>query len=225
VGSDGVASSEARDINGIGEIVGFAQKYAAGLAKGNRALRWAPGSTIPTELGTLGVRYDGYAYAIATENNSSGTTIGSSDLYVNGSTGGFRAVRWDAGSTDAIELGNIGTAADGTTTSAATDINDAGRIVGFARVPTTSGLLWEALLWEPGSTNPVDLNSFLDPNSGWYLEKAFGISNTNWVTGIGQYQGYDRQFLIQIPDPASFALLTLAVTLHLSGGRVRRARA
>ena len=76
------------------------------------------------------MRGDGYAFAVANDNNDAGTTIGSSSRYVDIAVLGFRAVRWDAGSTVATELGNLGTDTNGETTSGATDINEAGIVVG-----------------------------------------------------------------------------------------------
>ena len=68
-------------------------------------------------------------------------------------------------------------------------------------------------MWEPGSTEPIDLNTLIDANAGWRLSQATGISDTNWVTGIGIYDGYKRQFLMQVPEPASVGLLILLSAL------------
>ncbi|CAN5454719.1 hypothetical protein BH09PLA1_BH09PLA1_24460 [soil metagenome] len=231
--NDGVGQSEARDINEHGEVAGFAKKYINGVGRGNRAIRWDAGGTAPTELETLGFRSDGYGYALADRINASGTRIGFSERIVDGVAKGSRAVRWDAGSVVATELGNLGTDANGETSSDATDINDEGITVGYARVQTTSTLVRHALMWLPGSTTPIDLNSMIDPSSGWVLSFAHGISNTNWITGKGKFDpdgvgpiaAYDRQFLLQVPEPAlpivDIGLLTLRRRRQRDNGALR----
>ena len=52
----------------------------------------------------------------------------------------------------------------------------------------------------------IDLNTLIDPASGWTLTEANGISDTNWVTGIGSFDpdgggplaAYDRAFLLDV---------------------------
>ena len=73
----------------------------------------------------------------------------------------------------------------------------------------------------------LDLNTLIDPNRGWTLTEARGISDTNWVTGTGRFDpdgagpqaAYTRAFLLdassQVPEPSSLALLAFAVTALL----------
>jgi hypothetical protein len=63
----------------------------------------------------------------------------------------------------------------------------------------------------------VDLNTLIDPASGWTLNIASAISDTNWITGQGTFDpdgpgaqpAYKRLFLLQVPEPASLPLLSL----------------
>ena len=86
-----------------------------------------------------------------------------------------------------------------------------------------------AVYWN-ASGNVVDLNTLLDPGSGWTLNTARAISNTNWVTGIGKYDpdgagpllAYDRLFTIQVPEPATLAFVAfggLALLMRRKGRR------
>ena len=130
----GNTSGDARDINEHGDIVGFLDKFSGTSNVGNRAVRWNANGGVQ-ELGTLGTSSNGYTFAIANNINDSGTVIGIAQRDESGSPMGQRAVRWDAGSTIAIELGHVGTDANGEAISSATDLNDAGVIVGLCVSP------------------------------------------------------------------------------------------
>ena len=77
------------------------------------------------------------------------------------------------------------------------------------------------MAWDPNGV-AINLNTLLDPGSGWVnLYEARGISDTNWVTGLGTFDpgngqpAYDRMFLLDIssavPEPASLSILALVV--------------
>jgi hypothetical protein len=67
----------------------------------------------------------------------------------------------------------------------------------------------------------VDLNTLIDPASGWILTEADDISDTNWIAGIGTYDpdrpggqaAYQRLFLIQVPEPICVFLLNLVLVV------------
>jgi hypothetical protein len=81
-------------------------------------------------------------------------------------------------------------------------INSAGTAVGYAGA---SAVYWGA------DAVPVDLNTLIDPASGWRLEYALDISDTGWIAGIGRFDpngaggqaAYLRHFLIHVPMTAS----------------------
>jgi hypothetical protein len=58
--------------------------------------------------------------------------VGYSKKYVGGADEGFRAVRWDASTTAATELENLGTDANGKSDAKAYSINSAGTVVGYS---------------------------------------------------------------------------------------------
>ncbi|MBY0262353.1 MAG: DUF3466 family protein [Phycisphaerales bacterium] len=214
----GRTNSQARAINTAGTAVGNANKYSGGATLGSRAVRWDASGTAATELGNLGTNASGSTTAFAYAINDAGTSVGSAEKYVAGASVGSRAVRWDA-SGAATELGNLGTSAAGSTNSVAFAINNSGIAVGVAgRYPLGTYVGDSAVYWGLDG-EAVDLNTFLSPADRllWTLFRANGISDTNWVTGVGRFDpdglgprgAYDRAFLIQIPAPSAAGLLAL----------------
>src|SRR5262249_25532480 len=81
----------------------------------------------------------------------------------------------------------------GDLSSRAADINDRGQVVGRSANQLGQG---RAFLWEGGVM--TDLNTLLPPDSGWVLQYAFGINNNGQVTGLGDYQGEMRAYLLDL---------------------------
>ncbi len=128
-----VAVSEAYAINNAGQSVGYGTIYdAMRNSKGHRAVRWTAAGT-PTELGHLGTSAAQVANAAAWAINETGAAVGYATKYdAGGLNDGLRGVRWNAGSTSAIELQVLGTDADGVTLSKAYTLNETGTAVGWA---------------------------------------------------------------------------------------------
>jgi uncharacterized membrane protein len=221
--SDGTTASSARAINDSGIIVGSATKYdGSGNSLGSRAVRWDSSGAV-TELRDIGAApTDDQAGAVAI--NNAGTIIGyaaaPNEL-------GTRAVRWDPTGTAATELGNLGTDSTGFTNTSALAINSSGIIVGAADFHTATNTASHAVYWGPDGV-AVDLNTLIDPNSGWTLTGAFGISDTDWIVGEGSFSepgGHARStqstFLIHIPEPADSGILALAASMILRRKRAR----
>jgi hypothetical protein len=239
---NGFTNTQGVAVNSAGAAVGYAQKYNAGINVGYRGVRWDASGTA-TELGNLGTDLNGktisYAYAL----NSAGTAVGYADKHVGTTVAtnrniGPRAVRWDASGATATELGNLGTDATGVTSSTALAINSAGIAVGDAQKYTAGGALvgQRAVLWNADAI-AIDLNTLIDPASGWTLIEADAISDTNWVTGIGSFDpdgpagplaAYDRAFLLNVssivPEPASAGILCCVSALLISRSRRPRRR-
>jgi hypothetical protein len=61
-----------------------------------------------------------------------------------------------------------------------------------------------------GGGNNIDLNTLIDPSSGWKLTYAESINNNGWIVGTGTNpDGYSRAYLL-LPEPATFILLGMA---------------
>ncbi len=225
--SNGSTTSEAVAVNDAGTAVGWAKKYVADADHGYRAVRWDPSSSTSTELGNLGTSSGGSTNSFAYAVNGSGTAVGSAEKYVNGAWYNSHAVRWDASGTVATELGQLGIDGYGSTALA---VNDSGTAVGWT-VTGPSINSRRAVAWKSDGV-AIDLNTLIDPASGWTLTKALGISNTGWVSGIGVFDpdgpdgesGYQRLFVLHlVPEPTA-PLLTLPVVLFGLGMRFRCSR-
>jgi len=130
--SDGYTTSSAYAVSQVGTVVGYATKYVDGTDKGSRAVRWEAGSTAATELGILSAESTGFSFAWAYAVNNGSTAVGIAYEYVDGMYVGNRAVRWDAGTTIATALGDLGTDSNGGTGAYAYAINEVGTAVGYA---------------------------------------------------------------------------------------------
>jgi uncharacterized membrane protein len=212
--ADGYAYTEAVAINDAGTIAGNAEKYdAAGNVVG-RAVRWDASGTEATELGDLGGPQPGgggggaAAWAI----NDAGTIVGEAGKWdATGRYLGTVAVRWDALGTAATELGNLGITAFGESDCFVRAMNGAGTAVGGCNPPDAIAPGdFRAVYFRAEDGAAIDLNTLIDPASGWLLERALGISDTGWIVGIGLFdadgpEGQDaqlRHYLIHVPATA-----------------------
>jgi uncharacterized membrane protein len=240
---DGFTNSQSLSLNAAGTAVGFAQKYNGGINAGYRAVRWDASGTAATELGNLGTDLKGNTMSYAYTLNSAGTAIGYADKYVGTTLAtnrnvGHRAVRWDASGTVATELGNLGTDSTGVTSSDALAINAGGIIVGYAQKYASGGALigQRGVLWNSDGV-ALDLNTLIDPASGWTLTEADGISDANWVSGIGMFDPdgaagplapYQRAFLLDVcsavPEPACSGALGCAAAMLIARRRRQQRR-
>lgn len=262
--------SMAFDINGAGTVVGFANKFLNGLDRGERAVRWDAGSTVAIELGHIGTDSRGFTRCRAKAVNAAGTAVGDADKYINDAYRGSRAVRWNAAGTAVTELANLGTRSDGYTSCSSLSVNAAGTTAGYANKYSGDAFCgYRAVRWDAdgvvitelgnfGTSDtgyasngalainaagiavgtseryidgknlgrravawgldgaPRDLNMLLSASDAvqWLLVHAYGISDTNWVTGWGTFDPdvdgplppYIRAFLLQLPycDAADF---------------------
>ena len=121
------------------------------------------------DLGTLGGQFS-LAYAI----NEQGKIVGEAStptLHEN------RAFLYYRG-----ELRSLGTLPGGSFSSARA-INDKGYIVGYAQAAVGEGGWQKAFLYRHGSM--IDLNTLIDPASGWSLREANGINNSGQIAATG----------------------------------------
>jgi probable HAF family extracellular repeat protein len=134
------------------------------------------------DLGTLGGRR-----SIAFDINDAQQIVGCSET----AAGDDRAFLSDEGRL--TDLGTLGGAH-----SYAYGINGAGVIIG--RSYLESGERTHAFLYEAGTM--IDLNSLIDPHSGWELFEARAINGRGQITGWGMCNGSVGAFLL---TPCCFA--------------------
>ncbi len=240
----GRTSTSALAVNDAGTIIGHAEKHDdAGKYLGYVPVRWNTSDTLATELGNLGVDAFGVAGGFITDLNRFGAAVGSSGKFdAAGNYLGGRPARWDA-SGAVTELGNFGTnppgwgGTPGVLDSSASAVNDAGVAVGGLidyRIGSPTFLGSIPVYWGVDG-QPIDLNTLIDPDSGWEILSADDISNTGWITGVGGYDpdgpggqdGYMRLYSIHVPaaavpEPATTALGL--VGLAMANKRLRQRR-
>jgi probable HAF family extracellular repeat protein len=187
----------------------------------SQATIWSGGSI--TSLGSLG---DGTRFSQAFAVNSAGTAVGSSStgqtvgqlIGTSSTTAITRAFAWSAGAITELPPVNLYTPTNtGPTTnyhSVANDISESGVVVGNSQ--RIAGLAAVATVWIDGVA--IDLNSRIDPASGWVLTSAEGINDAGDIVGFGTFGGSTRAYLLVIPEPSSLALL-LPVGLLLTRPR------
>lgn len=212
----GYVFTQIREIHSTGGI-GVATHYdparypAAEGNLGTRTVRWNASGTSVTALGDLGPRTSGYYYSEPYATNNAGMAVG---VFHNLDDG--VAVRWDASGV-ATELGHLGDPPSVTPL----DINNVGVAVGTALASVGAATLPRAVYWGADAA-AVDLNTLIDPASGWTLTAARSISDDGWIGGEGKFDPdgpggqapYDRMYLIHVPatvpEPGGLALLALA---------------
>lgn len=114
------------------------------------------------------------------------------------SSGALYATTWNGGV--ATSLGTLGG-----TNSGAYSINALGRVVGFSDLAGGSGTA--AFLYYDGIL--ADLNSRIDPNSGWKLLAAYGINDAGQIVGRGLFHGSEQAFLL---TPQQVAISSAALS-------------
>ncbi|MCC7146486.1 MAG: hypothetical protein IT443_08570 [Phycisphaeraceae bacterium] len=209
--TNGYTDGNALALNTSGTAVGWVYKYSGGINKGSRAVRWNAAGTVATELGVLGTDAGTSTWSSALAINDAGTAVGWANKYdALGHSLGSRAVRWDAAGTTATELGNLGLDVDGATSGQASALNSLGLAVGWSEKYDILGndLGQVATVWGLNGL-ALDLNTLIDPSSGWMLTEAHAVSDSGWITGLGQYDpdgaggqsAYGRLWLLHYYQP------------------------
>lgn len=214
--SDGYTSSAAGAVADDGTTVGVAVKYVASASMGFRAVRWAPGSTAPTEMGDLGTSSTGQSEVRSGAMNATGTVIGFASRYEQGTFKGKRAVRWLAGETQPTELEHLGTGMDlsnhaGYTETYATDINNAGVAIGSARrynSPTDNRYVTLAVAWDAaGQVTQLPIPTL---NGIPFLETGAGdISESGLIAGSASTTYNVQRAFVWNPDGSILDLTRL----------------
>ena len=151
----GYGWSEARYVNGGGTIVGHSIRYGAnGVELGMRPVRWSASATTPTELGHLGARSDGFVTGLVMGLAENGAATGAVEIFDGENSLGRRAVRWNAGTTAATRLDDLGTDVNGVGNAYGYSINTRGAVVGYSTEYDAdhNPIAWRPVRWNAGST-------------------------------------------------------------------------
>lgn len=193
LGTLGGARSDASDVNASGMVAGWAE-----TAAGERhAYRYVNGAM--EDLGAAGPA--SYGNAI----NEAGTVVGTAR------NGTWRAMVYRNG--EAIDLGDFGGGVN-----VANDINEDGWIVGHASLPSN---YYTGFLYIDGAM--IDLNTLIDPSSGWRIGGAMAINDNGDILALGCSPSRCGDFVLTaVPEPANWILLLSAVPVMAVAWRRRR---
>jgi hypothetical protein len=180
-GYDG--NGEENHVVGEGISVGIAEKSVLGVDMGRRAVRWdAAGGA--AELGNIGTKANGYTNTTVTTINALGTAVGIADKYISDVDKGTRPVRWDATTTTATELGNLGTDTTGVASAWINALNNANQAVGYASKYDPVGMYFagHAVRWE-ASGAATELGNLGVSDTGFWHSEAYDINDAGITVG------------------------------------------
>jgi probable HAF family extracellular repeat protein len=112
----------------------------------------------------------------------------------------------------------------GGTLSIAYGINDDDAIVGISNPDPTNEDLSHGYIYTR-ENGMVDLNDFIDPQSGWLITEANAINNAGEIAGTGVIDGQPHAVLLTpVPEPSASTLAALTAVGLLIGRRNRHSR-
>jgi probable HAF family extracellular repeat protein len=215
LGANGGSVSNAYAVNNSGTVVGFTD--VPGQWK-NHAFAGGPRN----DIGTLGGRG-----SAALGINDKGQVVGVSNIATDppapASTGSY--LTFEPGHAFLYQNGkmqDLGTL-PGFTNSGANGINAKGEIVGSVSNAGYSNIgegghaaiaLGHAALFDNGTI--TDLNTQIDPLSGWLLQNAIAINDSGQILGVGTIDGQKHDFLltpnnaVPAPEPATILVFCAA---------------
>ena len=161
-----------------------------------------------TDLGVLGTGQLSLGFGI----NNLGTVVGYSTLTADD----FGTIHAFANINGIMhDLGTLGG-----TSSGALGVNDSGDVVGFSNTGAGGN---HAFLYRNGLM--IDLNSLIDPGSGWTLDSANGINAAGQITGYGEINGQVHAFVLTgstaVPEPGSLPILVSGLAVMVMVFRLR----
>lgn len=184
----GISSTAA--VSSTGVIVGYGSQFDGDNSIGTRALRWNSKTGTAQVLGSLpGTSEWGDNTAAASAVNAAGTAVGSGNTFNSQHQFlGFSAIRWEANTTQATELGHLGVGQDGTHSSIALAINKGGTTVGHSTSYSVEGYNMgeRAVRWAANSTTPQELGSLGKNEDSQSFSYALGINDAGTIFGTSE---------------------------------------
>jgi probable HAF family extracellular repeat protein len=174
-------------INNSGLVTGFYRDASSNY----QACYWPGVAFGAVALGNPSGAVQSYAGGV----NAKNQIVGS----YQGSTSAYQACFWSGPSVTPTTLPTPA----GTLSSQASGINSQGQIVGAFSTTAVNLNGAHACIWN-GST-VTDLNTLIDPASGWLLKAANGINDAGQIIGTGTINGFDHAVLLT-PLPARLTL-------------------
>jgi probable HAF family extracellular repeat protein len=171
-------------INEEGQVVGTSglcsETALPPAPTGRHAVLWERDGT-PVPLGDLG----GTSFNIASSINNRGEVVGTSQSSLDGTVHAFRWTK----NTGIQDLGAF-PGAFLTVPPCCNTLNNRGEVVGFALDPdgTSRAIVWVGNV-------PMDLNTFIAKDSGWYLQSAESLNDSGQIAGYGVIHGETHAFL------------------------------
>jgi probable HAF family extracellular repeat protein len=203
----------ANAINNAGQVAGTASMPSAdfGNPDRNAFLYFADGSV--SNLGSLGGRV-----SEANDLNDGAQVVGWSETTVANEE---RPFLFGAAASGMIDLGSLGGRS-----GRANGINNAGMVVGMSDIGGSAGFDYHAFLYRDGGM--VDLNTLIDPASGWRLVSATDINDAQQILGQACQLGSSECRAVRldlipgVPEPGAWLMLLAGLAL-LACGKRRRA--
>jgi len=179
LGTLGGGYSNGLDINNLGQVTGYS--WTGGVTTYEHAFIYSSGTgmvDLNPLLGGYGSRGQGI--------NNSGEVLGNYSIIGTAGSTDTHPFLYTPG-TGMQVLGTL----PGGTYSHAQGINNLGQVVGDS---DTAGGASHAFLYSNGKM--IDLNTLIDPSSGWELEYCAGINDLGQITGNGSINGQYHAFLM-----------------------------
>lgn len=168
-------SSSATSINDAGQVVGYMNIAADQSRTVNHTFLYANGRV--TDLGSLN---GAQGSSVPAKISNNGVVVGYSTVKDKFGTNAF--AYFGGRMVDLGALVSWGT-------SAAKDVNDAGDVVGTSQAVHTGAPTLNAAFIRPRNGIMQDLNTLIDPASGWYLAEAVAINDKGQIL----VRGYKRE--------------------------------
>ena len=172
-------------LNSSGLAAGPVAKFESGNNVFNRPSTWGPAVGSAIEMQNLGLDIHGTTDLRIAGVNDAGQIGGSIYKYAGGQSKGNRVVRWNSTTGTVTELANLGTDANGVTSTNAIAMNASGQMAGVSNKYVNNVLVDQvAARWEANGSVTE-----LAPPPAWFNGEGDVINSSGQVAGIAGKPG------------------------------------